>query len=90
MNNKESGRARQPALSTRSAQKFVSNQPPLRLEATMVFGPLSVSLAPYVQSSKTLSKWVTPFANWYANAMRYRQYGFKYDDLGALHFFLIS
>lgn len=48
----------------------------------MVFGPLSVSLAPYIQSSKTLSKWVTPVANWYANASRYRQYGFKYDDLG--------
>ncbi|TEB36271.1 ubiquinol-cytochrome-c reductase complex subunit 6 [Coprinellus micaceus] len=47
----------------------------------MVFGPLSVSLAPYIQSSKTLSKWVTPVANWYANASRYRQYGFKYDDL---------
>ena len=47
----------------------------------MPFGPLSVSLAPYVQSSKTLLKWVQPLANWYANASRYRQYGFKYDDL---------
>ncbi|RXW24175.1 hypothetical protein EST38_g1671 [Candolleomyces aberdarensis] len=47
----------------------------------MAFGPLSISLAPYVQSSKTLLKWVQPLANWYANASRYRQYGFKYDDL---------
>ncbi|EAU88184.1 ubiquinol-cytochrome-c reductase complex subunit 6 [Coprinopsis cinerea okayama7 len=47
----------------------------------MVFGPLSISLAPYVRSSKTLSKWVTPIANWYAQAARYRQFGFKYDDL---------
>lgn len=47
-----------------------------------MFGPLSLSLAPLVQSSKTLSKWVTPLAHWYANASRYRQYGFKYDDLG--------
>ena len=46
-----------------------------------MFGPLSVSLAPYVNSSKTLSRWVKPIANWYADAMRYRQYGFKYDDL---------
>ncbi|KAH6918952.1 ubiquinol-cytochrome-c reductase complex subunit 6 [Coprinopsis sp. MPI-PUGE-AT-0042] len=37
-----------------------------------MFGPLS---------SKSLYKWVKPFANWYADATRYRQYGFKYDDL---------
>ncbi|KDR73468.1 hypothetical protein GALMADRAFT_251143 [Galerina marginata CBS 339.88] len=46
-----------------------------------MFGPLSLSLAPYVRSSRTLTKWVTPIANWYANAMGYRKYGFKYDDL---------
>jgi len=28
-----------------------------------------------------LSRWVTPIANWYANASGYRKYGFKYDDL---------
>ncbi|PPQ64652.1 hypothetical protein CVT26_002742 [Gymnopilus dilepis] len=46
-----------------------------------MFGPLGLSLAPYVKSSRTLSKWVTPLAKWYANAMGYRKYGFKYDDL---------
>ncbi|KAG5645820.1 hypothetical protein DXG03_005161 [Asterophora parasitica] len=44
-------------------------------------GPLSVSLASYVKSSRTLTKWVTPIANWYADAAGYRKYGFKYDDL---------
>ncbi|KAG6844497.1 hypothetical protein H0H87_006571 [Tephrocybe sp. NHM501043] len=47
----------------------------------MLFGPLSLSLAPYVKSSRTLTKWITPIANWYANASGYRKYGFKYDDL---------
>ena len=46
-----------------------------------MFGPLGFSLAPYVLSSKSLSKWITPIANWYANASGYRKYGFKYDDL---------
>jgi len=46
-----------------------------------MFGPLSLSLAPYIRSSRTLTKWVTPIANWYAGAMGYRKYGFKYDDL---------
>ncbi|KAF8162974.1 cytochrome b-c1 complex subunit 7 [Crassisporium funariophilum] len=46
-----------------------------------MFGPLGVSLAPYVQSSRTLSKWITPIATWYANAAGYRKYGFRYDDL---------
>jgi len=46
-----------------------------------MFGPLGLSLAPYVKSSRTLSKWITPLAKWYANAMGYRKYGFKYDDL---------
>lgn len=47
----------------------------------LMFGPLGLSLAPYVNSSRTLSRWITPFANWYANASGYRKYGFKYDDL---------
>lgn len=47
----------------------------------LMFGPLGFSLAPYVLSSKSLSKWITPIANWYANASGYRKYGFKYDDL---------
>jgi len=46
-----------------------------------MFGPLGLSLAPYISSSRTLSRWVTPIANWYANASGYRKYGFKYDDL---------
>ncbi|KAG6840709.1 hypothetical protein C0991_004953 [Blastosporella zonata] len=46
-----------------------------------MFGPLNISLAPYVKSSRTLTKWITPIANWYANASGYRKYGFKYDDL---------
>lgn len=46
-----------------------------------MFGPLGFSLAPYIQSSKTLMSWVKPLANWYANAAGYRKYGFKYDDL---------
>lgn len=46
-----------------------------------MFGPVGLSLAPYVRSSRTLSKWLTPVATWYANASGYRKYGFKYDDL---------
>ncbi|KAF9483779.1 ubiquinol-cytochrome-c reductase complex subunit 6 [Pholiota conissans] len=46
-----------------------------------MFGPLGLSLAPYVNTSKTLSRWVAPVATWYANAAGYRKYGFKYDDL---------
>jgi ubiquinol-cytochrome c reductase subunit 7 len=46
-----------------------------------MFGPLGFSLAPYVKSSRTLSRWITPIASWYANASGYRKYGFKYDDL---------
>jgi len=44
-------------------------------------GPLSISLANYVKSSKSLSRWVKPLATWYADAAGYRKYGFKYDDL---------
>jgi len=46
-----------------------------------MFGPLGLSFAPYVRSSRTLSKWLTPFANWYVDAAGWRKYGFKYDDL---------
>jgi len=46
-----------------------------------MFGPLGLSWAPYVQSSKSLMGWVKPLATWYANAAGYRKYGFKYDDL---------
>ncbi|KAI6028319.1 cytochrome b-c1 complex subunit 7 [Pisolithus orientalis] len=42
---------------------------------------LGPSLAPYIRSSRTLKKWVTPVAQWYANLMGYRQMGLKYDDL---------
>ncbi|KAG6821148.1 hypothetical protein H0H93_005368 [Arthromyces matolae] len=47
----------------------------------MVFGPLGASCAPYIKSSRTLSRWFKPIANWYAHAAGYRKYGFKYDDL---------
>jgi len=46
-----------------------------------MFGPLGATLAPYVQSSRTLSRWITPVAHWYANASGWRKYGYKYDDL---------
>ena len=46
-----------------------------------MFGPLSLSFAPYVKSSRTLLKWIKPIATWYTNAAGYRKYGFKYDDL---------
>jgi len=47
----------------------------------MFFGPLGPSLAPYVRSSRTLSKWLKPLANWYANLAGYRKVGLVYDDL---------
>ncbi|KAI0060868.1 cytochrome bd ubiquinol oxidase subunit [Artomyces pyxidatus] len=47
----------------------------------MLFGPLGPSLAPYVRSSRSLTKWLTPFANWYANLSGYRKMGLRYDDL---------
>ncbi|KAH7889783.1 cytochrome b-c1 complex subunit 7 [Phlebopus sp. FC_14] len=42
---------------------------------------LGPTLAPYIRSSRTLKKWVTPIAQWYADLAGYRQYGLKYDDL---------
>lgn len=47
----------------------------------MFFGALGPSLAPYIQSSRTLSKWIKPIALWYADVSGYRKYGFRYDDL---------
>lgn len=52
--------------------------------AMNVLGP---SLAPYIRSSRTLKKYVTPVAHWYANLMGYRKMGLKYDDLRACHMF---
>ena len=49
----------------------------------MLFGPLGPSFAPYVRSSRTLSKWLKPIANWYANLSGYRRVGLLYDDLRA-------
>jgi len=46
-----------------------------------MFGPLSISLAPYIRSSKTLLGLIQPIATWYANTAGYRKYGFRYDDL---------
>jgi len=53
----------------------------VKFGATMFGGPLSISLANYVKSSRTLSKWIKPIAGWYADTAGYRKYGFKYDDL---------
>jgi len=39
------------------------------------------SLTGWIKSSRTLSKYVKPMANWYANLAGYRQMGLKYDDL---------
>ncbi|KAI9433994.1 cytochrome b-c1 complex subunit 7 [Lactarius indigo] len=44
-------------------------------------GPLGPSLASYVRSSRTLSKWLQPVATWYANLSGYRRVGLVYDDL---------
>jgi len=49
----------------------------------MVFSALGPSLAPYVRSSRTLSKWFKPIATWYANLSGYRRVGLVYDDLRA-------
>jgi len=48
-----------------------------------MFGPLGFSLAPYIRSSRTLSRWIKPVANWYVNLAGYRRLGFVYDDLRA-------
>ncbi|KAJ3476094.1 hypothetical protein NLI96_g11398 [Meripilus lineatus] len=46
-----------------------------------MFGPLGISLAPQVRASKTLTRWIKPFANWYVNLSGYRKMGLRYDDL---------
>jgi len=46
-----------------------------------IFGPLGPSLAGYVRSSKTLSRWLKPVSVWYANLAGYRRMGLRYDDL---------
>jgi len=48
---------------------------------TLLFGPLGPSLAGYVRSSKTLSRWLKPVSICYANLAGYRRIGLKYDDL---------
>lgn len=48
---------------------------------------LGPSLAPYVRSSRSLKKLVTPVAHWYADLMGYRKMGLKYDDLRTYLFF---
>jgi hypothetical protein len=52
-----------------------------------VLGP---SLAPYIRSSRTLKKYVTPIAHWYADLMGYRKMGLKYDDLRACLMFSLG
>jgi len=42
---------------------------------------LGYSLANWIKSSRTLSKYVKPIASWYADLAGYRQIGLKYDDL---------
>ena len=55
---------------------------PLHHPQTMtIFGPLGPSLAGYVRSSKSLSRWLKPVSIWYANLAGYRRIGLKYDDL---------
>jgi hypothetical protein len=49
---------------------------------------LGPSLAPYVRSSRSLKKLVTPVALWYADLMGYRRMGLKYDDLRASFIFV--
>lgn len=60
---------------------FSNTTPLLQLVTMTLFGPLGISFAPYVRSSRTLSRWLKPVASWYANLSGYRQMGFKYDDL---------
>lgn len=56
--------------------------PSPHLQKTMtIFGPLGPSLAPYIRSSKTLTRWFKPISHWYANLAGYRRIGLRYDDL---------
>jgi hypothetical protein len=67
----------------RVAPPFLTGKVLIQQADTMnVLGP---SLAPHVRSSRTLKKYVTPIAHWYADLMGYRKMGLKYDDLRACH-----
>lgn len=46
-----------------------------------MFGPLGLSLAPIISKNKSLTKFLAPIGQFYANAMGHRKYGLKYDDL---------
>lgn len=46
-----------------------------------MFGPLGLSLAPYIKQSRFWNRILTPFSKWYADAAGYRRMGLKYDDL---------
>jgi len=46
-----------------------------------VFGPLGPSLAGYIRSSRSLSRWLKPVSIWYSGLAGYRKFGLKYDDL---------
>lgn len=48
-----------------------------------MFGPLGLSLAPYIKQSRFWSRVLTPFSKWYADVAGYRRMGLKYDDLCA-------
>ncbi|KAI0287899.1 cytochrome b-c1 complex subunit 7 [Russula brevipes] len=60
---------------------LVRPRPTIHLLITMVTGPLGLTLAPYVRTSRTFSKWLKPIAHWYANLSGYRRMGLLYDDL---------
>lgn len=55
-----------------------------------MFGPLGLSLAPYIKQSRFWSRIITPFAIWYADAAGYRRMGLKYDDLCMMSLELFS
>lgn len=46
-----------------------------------MFGPFGLSVAPYIQRSRSLNKIFKPLASFYAHASGHRQLGLKYDDL---------
>jgi Ubiquinol-cytochrome C reductase complex 14kD subunit len=72
-----------PTLTASSVRLFPSHGTLLAVHIPTMFGPLGISLAPYVRSSRTLSAWFKPIANWYANLSGYRKMGLVYDDLRA-------
>lgn len=44
---------------------------------------IGYSLINWINSSRTVSGYVKPIANWYANVSGYRRMGLKYDDIVA-------